>query len=86
MKINEKVYMELRNLQQQVGEWAKVYYEHLLQVTNCLHVRTINVFITTIFRTSLLPYLTLATKGMKGNTFMEHKEAIVICEENGPVV
>jgi hypothetical protein len=31
MKNDEEIYMELKNLQQQVGEWVEVYYEHLLK-------------------------------------------------------
>jgi len=49
-----------------------------LKLTNCLQVRT-----TDVFRASLLPYLILATTSMKKNTLIEHKEAIVVCEESG---
>jgi hypothetical protein len=51
----------LKNLQQEVGEWVEVYYESLLKLANYLHVGATNVFFTTIFKTSLLPYLILAT-------------------------
>jgi hypothetical protein len=56
-----------------------------LKLTNCLHVRTTNVFFTIVFRVGLLPYLKLATIGMKRNTLIEHKEAVVVCEESGPI-
>jgi hypothetical protein len=49
--------MLLRNLQPQVGERVEVYYEHLLKLANCLQDKAIDVFLTTIFRKSLQPYL-----------------------------
>jgi hypothetical protein len=64
---------------------VEVYYECLLKLTNCLQVRAIDVFLTIVFKTSLLLYLILAITSMKRNTLIEHKEAIVICEENGPI-
>ncbi len=36
MKNDEKGYMQLRNLQQQVSERVEVYYEHLLKLANYL--------------------------------------------------
>jgi hypothetical protein len=36
MKNDEEVYMQLRTLQQQVGEWVEVYYECLLKLVNYL--------------------------------------------------
>jgi len=50
----------------------------MLRPTNCLEVKTTNVFLTTIFKVSLLPYLRLATASMKRNTLIEHKEAVVV--------
>jgi len=47
------------------------------------NVKTIDVFLTTIFRVGLLPYLRLTTIGMRKNTLIEHKEATIICEESG---
>jgi hypothetical protein len=64
------------NIKQQTVECVEVYYEHLLKLTNCLQVRATNVFLTTVFKVSLLPYLSLATVGMKRNTLIEHKEAV----------
>jgi hypothetical protein len=76
--------MQLRNIQQQTTKHVEVYYEHLLKLTNYLHVRTTYVFLTTIFKACLLPYLRLTTTSMKKDTLIEHKE-VVVCEENGPV-
>jgi len=36
MKINKKVYMQLKNLQQQVTKHVEVYYKRLFELTNCL--------------------------------------------------
>jgi hypothetical protein len=55
-------------------------------MANCLQVKTINVFLTTIFRASLQPYLRLTTIGMTRDTFIKHKKIAVIYEENGLVV
>jgi len=82
---DKKVYMQLQNIQQQTAEHVEVYYEHLLKLANCLQVKVVNVFLTTIFKACLLPYLRLATTKMKINTLIEHKEAIIICEESGPI-
>jgi hypothetical protein len=49
--------MQLHNIQQQIVEFVEVYYERLLKLANCLQVSTTNVFLTTIFKASLLPYL-----------------------------
>ncbi len=49
-------------------------------------MKTTNVFLITIFRASLQPYLRLATTCMTRNTLIKHKEATVICEESGPVI
>ncbi len=77
--------MQLWNIQQQTTKHVEVYYEHLLKLTNCLHVRTTYVFLTTIFRASLLPYLRLTTAGVKKDSLIEHKEVVVVCEESGPI-
>jgi hypothetical protein len=57
----------------------------MLKLTNYLHVKTIDVFLTTIFKVGLLPYLILTITSMKRNTLIKHKEAVIICEENGLV-
>jgi hypothetical protein len=38
-----KIYMQLKNFHQQVGEWVEVYYECLLKLVNCLQVKTSDV-------------------------------------------
>jgi hypothetical protein len=85
VKNNEEVYIQLHNIKQQTTKCVEVYYEHLLKLVNCLHVRAIYVFLTTIFRASLLPYLKLAIAGMKINTLIKHKEVTILCEESGLV-
>jgi hypothetical protein len=77
--------MELCNTQQQIAKHVEVYYEHLLKLANCLHVKATNVVFTTIFKVSLLPYVKLMIAGMKKDTLMEDKKAVVVCEENGHV-
>jgi hypothetical protein len=56
-----------------------------LKITNYLQIKATNVFLTIVFKTSLLPYLRLATACMKRDTLIEHKEAIIVCEESGPI-
>jgi len=85
VKNNEKVYMQLQNIQQQTVELVEVYYECLLKLTNCLQVKIIDVSFTTILRVGLLPYLILTTRGMKRDTSIKHKETIVVCQESGPI-
>jgi hypothetical protein len=58
----------------------------LLKLANYLQVKAINVFLVTNFRASLQPYLRLAITGMTRDTFIKHKEAVVICEESGLVI
>jgi len=36
MKNDEEIYMQLRNLQRQIGKWVEVYYERLFKLINCL--------------------------------------------------
>jgi hypothetical protein len=86
MNNDEEVYMQLRNFQQQVGERIKVYYKCLLKLVNYLQMKAINVFLTSIFRTSLQPYLRLVTASMTKNTLIKHKEIVIICEESGLVI
>jgi hypothetical protein len=76
--------MQLRNIQQ-IAEHVEVYYECMLKLTNYLQVRATIVFLTIVFKVTLLPYLKLATTCMKRNTLIEHKEVIIVCEESGHV-
>jgi hypothetical protein len=73
------------NIQQQTTECVEVYYECLLKLANCLQVRATYVFITTVFKANLLPYLRLTTASMKKSTLIKHKEAAIVCEESGHV-
>ncbi len=84
IKNDEEVYMQLWNIQKQTTKCVEVYYERL-KLTNCLQVKTTNVFLTIAFRACLLPYLRLATASMKRDTSIEHKEVTIVCEENGPI-
>jgi hypothetical protein len=43
------------------------------------------VILIIIFKVGLLPYLILTTTSMKQYTLIEHKEANIVCEENGLV-
>jgi len=52
----------------------------LVEIVNCLQVKTIDVFLTIVFRIGLLPYLGLTT-GMKQDTLIEHKEVVVVCDQ-----
>jgi hypothetical protein len=45
-----------------------------------------DVFLITIFRTSLQPYLKLTTTCMTRDTLIKHKEIAMIYEENGPII
>jgi hypothetical protein len=57
-----------------------------IEITNCLQVKTTNVFFTIVFRIGLLPYFILTTTGMKQDTLIEHKEVVVVCDqESSPV-
>jgi hypothetical protein len=77
--------MQLWNVQQQITKHGEVYYEHLLKLISYLHVKATNVLFTTIFKACLLPYPRLTIAGMRRITLIEHKEAIIVCEESGPI-
>jgi len=83
VKNNEEVYMQLGNIKQQTTKHVQVYYECPLKLSNCVQVRTTNVFLTIVFKVGLLPYLRLTTIGMKRNVLIKHKEATIGCEEGG---
>ncbi len=51
-----------------------------------MQVKDIDVFLITIFRASLQPYLRLATISMARDTLIQHKEDVMICEKNGLVI
>jgi hypothetical protein len=56
-----------------------------LKLANCLQVRAIDAFFTTIFRAGLSPCLRLAIASMKRNTLIEYKKVAIVCEESEPV-
>jgi len=70
---------------QQVGKWVKVCYEHLLKLDNYLQMKAIDVFLTTIFKSSLHSYFRLATS-MTRDTLIKHKEVVMIYEESGLII
>jgi hypothetical protein len=86
MKNNKEVYMLLRNLQQQVGEWVEVYYEHFKKLINYLQVKVTNVFLRTIFRAHLQPYRRLVITSMAIDIIIKYTQVVVIYEDNGPVI
>jgi len=49
-------------------------------------MKATDVFLITIFRASLQPYLKLVTIYMTRDTLIKHKEATIICEESGQVI
>jgi hypothetical protein len=83
---DEKVYMQLQNIQQQTIEWMKVYYELcLLKLKNCLHFK-VTCFLYHCFQGKLAsPCLQLAVTSLKGNTLIEHLKTTLVCEESGIV-
>ncbi len=50
-----------------------------------MQVKAIDVFFITIFIVDLQPYLRLTTC-MARDTFIKHKEVVVICEESGSII
>jgi hypothetical protein len=42
---NEEVYMQLWNIQRQIAKCVEFYYERLLKLTNCLHVKQHTFFL-----------------------------------------
>jgi hypothetical protein len=53
----------------------EVYYEILLKLANSLQHKTIDNFLTTIFKTGLQSYLRVTTTFMKKETLQQHNEA-----------
>jgi len=49
-------------------------------------MKVINVFLITIFKIGLQPYLKLATTCMTRDTFIKHKEVTMINEKNEPII
>ncbi len=68
-------------MKQEKNERVEVCYERLLKLANNLEHKTIDSFMTTLFRSGLQPYLCVAIASMKRKTLQQHKEATLVCEE-----
>ncbi len=68
-------------MKQEKNERVEVYYEKILKLINSLQQKTIDSFLTIIFRSKLQPYLCVVIKGMKKETLQQHKEVALVCEE-----
>jgi hypothetical protein len=68
--------MALRVIKQAPFEKMEVYYERIMKLVNCLNHTVDNSLLMTFFRTKLVPYLQLATVGMKRDTLFLHKEHV----------
>jgi hypothetical protein len=68
-------------MKQEKNERMEVYYERLLKLANSFQHKTTNSFLTIVFRSRLQPYLCVATTSMKRETFQQHKETTLVCEE-----
>jgi hypothetical protein len=68
-------------MKQENNERVEVYHERLLKLANSLEHKTIDSFLTIVFRSGLQPYLRIITVGMKRKTLQQHKEAALVCEE-----
>jgi len=65
---DEQIYMELKNMKQEVIKRVEVYYEQIQKLAHGLQVPTIDTFLTTVFKTSLQSYFKIVTTGMKRST------------------
>jgi len=73
--------MAFRVIKQKNDEKVEVYYEQILRLANCLQHKMDNNLLTTFFRVGLVPYLQIATIGMKRDTLFEEKKSMVTYEE-----
>jgi hypothetical protein len=55
-------------MKQEKNEKVEVYYERLLKLANSLQHKTIDSFLTIVFRSGLQPYLHVAAVSMKRKT------------------
>ncbi len=60
--------MQLKNMKHEKNERVEVYYERLLKLVNSLERRTIDSFLTIIFKSRIQPYMRGTTIGMKRET------------------
>jgi hypothetical protein len=68
-------------MKQEKNEMVELYYERLLKLTNSLQHKTINSFLTIVFKFGLQLYLLVAITSMKRETLQQHKEATLVCEK-----
>jgi hypothetical protein len=73
--------MELKNMKQKETKRVEAYYEWIQKLVHGLQVRTINKFLTIVFRAHLQSYFRTMTTGMKWSTLHQH-EATMLCEKN----
>jgi hypothetical protein len=81
VQTNEQVYTALYVIKQGITEKLEVYYKRILKLANCLEHKANDNLLTIFFRVGLVPYMRVATIGMKRNSLFEHKE-IMVCEES----
>ncbi len=62
---DEQVCMQLENMKQKKNEKVEVYHEKLLKLANSLQQKTIDGFLTIVFKSRLQPYLHVPIVGMK---------------------
>jgi len=60
---------------------VEFYYERLLKLVNSLQHKITYSLLTIIFRSGLQTYFSITTIGMKRETFQQHKETTLVCEE-----
>jgi len=60
---------------------VEAHYERLLKLANNLQHKTIDSFLTNVFRSGLQPYLHVVIASMNKETLQQHKEATLVCEE-----
>ncbi len=81
VQTNEQVYMAFYVIKQGIIEKVEVYYKRILKLANCLQHKAKDNLLTIFYRVGLVPYLKVATIGMKCNSLFEHKEIAITCEE-----
>jgi hypothetical protein len=68
-------------MKQKKNEKVEVYNDRLLKLANNLQHKTIDNFLTIVFRSRLQPYLCVTIIGMKRETLQQDKEIVLVCEE-----
>ncbi len=73
-------------MQQEETKRVEVSYEWIQELAHGLQVPTIDNFLTTMFKASWQSYLRIVIARMKRSTLQQHKEAMMLCEENMTVL